>query len=104
MRNTLKPTKENKMPFLQKQITEKTKWYEVDTSFGTDFVELDVAGPNQDKEGLSKYCEGAIYAISLIEGYGARLSAPGYLDRTDWGVYDTEKEANEALDDMFGND
>ena len=36
-------------------------------------------------------------------GWYARLSAPGYLDCTDWvGPYDTEEEALEALFDVYG--
>ena len=31
------------------------------------------------------------------EGWGARLSAPGYLDATDWGVYNSRAEARENL-------
>lgn len=35
----------------------------------------------------------------------ARLSAPGYLDATDWiGPYDSEKEARESLAELFGTD
>lgn len=35
--------------------------------------------------------------------YWSRLSAPGYLDCTDWiGPYDTAEQALEALYDMFG--
>jgi hypothetical protein len=32
--------------------------------------------------------------------FGARLSAPGYLDCTDWLVYETAEEANAALDEL----
>ncbi len=38
-------------------------------------------------------------------GWYARLSAPGYTDCTDWsGPYASEREAHEALSDMFGDD
>ena len=38
-------------------------------------------------------------------GWYARLSAPGYLDCTDWsGPFDSEKEANEYLNDMYDGD
>jgi hypothetical protein len=37
-------------------------------------------------------------------GWYSRLSAPGYLDCTDWsGPYETESEALEALYEMFGD-
>jgi hypothetical protein len=36
-------------------------------------------------------------------GWYSRLSAPGYLDCTDWlGPFETEDEAFEALYDMYG--
>ena len=38
-------------------------------------------------------------------GWHARLSAPGYLDCTDWiGPYATEDEALEALYELYGDD
>ena len=39
----------------------------------------------------------------VIWGYGARLSAPGYLDCTDWAVFDTEDEAVEYLAEEYLN-
>lgn len=36
-------------------------------------------------------------------GWGARLSAPGYMDCTDWiGPFSTEQEAVEELYEMYG--
>lgn len=38
-------------------------------------------------------------------GFYARLSAPGYLDCTDWsGPFDTEEEAIQAIYEMYGDD
>ncbi len=37
-------------------------------------------------------------------GYGARLSAPGFLGRTDWIVFDSEKEARFYLEEHHGED
>jgi hypothetical protein len=38
-------------------------------------------------------------------GWYGRLSAPGYLDCTDWsGPYSSEEEAGEALNDMYDGD
>jgi len=38
-------------------------------------------------------------------GWYGRLSAPGYLDCTDWsGPYSSEREASEALNDMYDGD
>ena len=39
------------------------------------------------------------------EAYVARLSAPGYMDATDWtGPFDTEEQALVALREMYGDD
>lgn len=38
-------------------------------------------------------------------GWYARLSAPGYMDATEWsGPFGTEDEALEALYEMYGDD
>ena len=39
--------------------------------------------------------------MQRIVGYGARLSAPGYLDCTDWCVFDTEQEAIDYLAETY---
>ena len=43
--------------------------------------------------------------VDVIEqrctGYGARLSAPGYMDCTDWVVFDTEQEAIDYLAETY---
>ena len=39
-------------------------------------------------------------SYDLRIAYGARLSAPGYLDCTEWEVFDTEQEACSYLADM----
>jgi hypothetical protein len=107
--------------FMQKQITVKQAWIEVATTHGTEFLDAVTLGLNirdsqtethslTDKEResviskLSDYCEGTIQEWKTIRGHGARLSAPGYLDCTEWTVFDTEKEAEEYLDEMYGDD
>lgn len=42
-----------------------------------------------------------IHMIEKIEGYGARLSAPGYTDCTEWTVFDTEAEAKAYLEEQY---
>lgn len=42
-----------------------------------------------------------VYEVELIQGYGARMQAPGYLDSTPWTVFDTEREAEEYLREMY---
>ena len=46
--------------------------------------------------------EGQEELEEVCEGFYCRLSAPGYLDATEWsGPYDTRDEALSALVDMY---
>ena len=44
--------------------------------------------------------------VKLVERvedkYFSRLSAPGYLDCTEWCCYDTNEEAYDALESLYG--
>ena len=107
------------MGFMQKQVTGLEDWAQVETNCGTEFVPLTQLGiklPNIDKYGdesvwlvdcaclLMDYLEGnSIYSIQEREVYGARLSAPGYMDCTEWAVFDTKQEAIDYLEDTFGD-
>ena len=88
------------MSFMEKQITNKRDWWEVDGANGTewfdqeDFTEL---------EARQNY-QGTVWSSTPREGFGARLSAPGYLDCTEWTVFDTVEEAEEYLQEMYGDD
>ena len=42
-----------------------------------------------------------VTSVQLIEGYGARLSAPGYMDATAWTVFKTRDEAEEFLREEY---
>lgn len=37
-------------------------------------------------------------------GWGARLSAPGYLDSTEWSLFESEQEAQEYLMEVYGDE
>ena len=37
-------------------------------------------------------------------GWLARMSAPGYMDCTNWTVHDSEEAAKEYLEEMYGDD
>jgi len=41
--------------------------------------------------------------VENIFGYGARLSAAGYMDSTEWCVFKTEREALQYLLDTYAN-
>lgn len=97
---------------MERQI-EFGEWYEIDGPCGTEWVPADVAG-DVDVSGfdrgpipaaLADYCENkTAHSIRKTTGYGARLSAPGYLDCTEWSVFETEAAAQEYLDEMYGDD
>jgi hypothetical protein len=111
------------MGFMERQITKNRKWYELETNCGTWFVDVaDVDGGKFAEaleqglqidswalETLSKdylqYTEGTrLEDISVREGYGARLSAPGYLDCTKWIVHNSISEAEKYLAENYPDD
>ena len=106
---------------MQKQITKKQTWLRVETTQGTEFVDagglslfvrnsesLDHSGSEQEKwntkKAIAQYCEGEPESWENVQGYGARLSAPGYTDCTEWTVFDTEQEAEAYLEEMYGDE
>jgi hypothetical protein len=105
--------------FMQRQITHKQAWIEVETTHGTEIIDgvgLNIRDsqtethPLSDKEResiisqLSDYCEGTIQEWKTIRGHGARLSAPGYMDCTEWTVFDNPEEAEAYLDENYPED
>lgn len=54
------------------------------------------------KEAIDEYGYSGIMSIEIQNGYGARYSASGYLDCTEWiGPYNTEDAARNALIEMY---
>ncbi len=103
--------------FMQPSITRKMAWVELDGTHGSTFLPLEDVGkfvedPSMDEDAIAdaeiafyaEYYEGKIESINYIDGFGARLSAPGYMDATDWTVFPTETEAESYLVDMYGDD
>jgi hypothetical protein len=107
--------------FMQRQITGNENWLRVETSNGTDFVRIadtslfvrnseQVSQPLTDDERaatverIRPYCEGTPESWENIKGYGARLSAPGYLDCTEWTVFDTKEDAEKYLEEYYPED
>lgn len=92
------------MSFMQKQVI-YDRWFEVDTSQGIWFLPQDLIGKTTKPKHseLRDYLPpGAkIYSTELRDGYGARLSAPGYLDRTEWAVFETKDEAEQYLAETY---
>ena len=90
------------MPHLQDDIQEGW-WLTVEyktgevTVFAIDDKPFLSLSPIQD-EHLDTVSE-----MKMSQGWGARLSAPGYLDCTDWlGPYESIEQATEALDEAWG--
>lgn len=106
------------MSFMQKQVTGSRNWLRVETRQGTTFVDSSslclfvrnsdsTSQPLSDEEHdeyaaiIEPYVDGIPQQWENIKGFGARLSAPGYMDCTDWCVFDSEDEANEYLADNY---
>jgi hypothetical protein len=107
--------------FMQRQITGLQNWLRVETTHGTEFVSIaDTSLFVRDSETLThpmtdpersetatkirQYTDGEPQSWENVKGYGARLSAPGYLDCTEWAVFDTKEEAETYLYEMYPDD
>jgi hypothetical protein len=79
------------MAFMQPQYIQG-KWLQIETDAGTWFIPEDLGMDPAD------CVEGEITEDpEVITGVGVRLSAPGYMDCTDWCVFDTMTEARNYL-------
>lgn len=105
------------MSFMEAQITGLEEWVVVDTSEGVTFVPNDIVGLDEESvaslrdqfdatdlipDCVRDYVGGRrlMEPIELRSGYGVRASAPGYMDCTEWDIFDTEEEAREALEEL----
>ena len=116
------------MAFMQPEIIFGL-WLRVDTTNGTWWLPEDLVGPvflKQDVayevewcnlepdsklrpllNDLEDYVEAdrtEIYELTLVEGWGGRMSAPGYLDCTEWTVLPEREDVEAVLEDMYGGD
>lgn len=92
------------MSFMQPQIM-KDDWYEVEANNGTDYVPVSACGKVKKTKQLRDYVEGEPKSRKLLKGwFGARLSAPGFLDCTEWSVFKTVEEAEKYLEETYGDD
>jgi hypothetical protein len=90
------------MPFMERQITAKIAWYKGEAFDGATYY-----SPAADltEFAFARDVLGNIYGrVEIITGYGARLSAPGYLDCTDWAVFDSRAAAEVYLDELTDGD
>ena len=91
------------MSFMKPQY-EECLWYEVETTVGTEFVQVEMPGKGATAKELEPYLEGTYESHETRKGVGARLSAPGYMDCTSWCVFDTKEEAREYIKDQWDMD
>lgn len=79
--------------FMEPELTYKIKWrFVVHTATDDRFW----CPANELPEDPGYQIDG-----DIIIGYGARLTAPGYLDCTEWVVFDTVQEAIDYLESMY---
>ena len=79
------------------------KWMITDLDYETDCMEEDSDLRNV-LDSVEDFIESNIddvTSVQLIEGYGARLSAPGFMDSTAWTVFKTREEAEEFLREEY---
>jgi hypothetical protein len=89
--------------FMKPEI-ERNYYYSVETTDGTEIIPANVVG---SKGRIADFCHGTPLDNQPCEmqyGVIARMSAPGYLDCTDWSAHGTEEEALAYLNDMYGDE
>jgi hypothetical protein len=78
-------------------------WMKLGTVYDTDCLEED-SDMRRLLGALEAYVEGFVddvASVERVEGFGARLSAPGFMDCTQWTVHKTREEAEAYLRDMY---
>src|SRR5262249_35799758 len=101
---------------MEPEVTNEQEWFECETNEGVEYVPADVVGYvglevgevlDEDMEGWKSACralrpfvEGRPYEVKLVKGFGARFSASGFLDRTEWCVFESEAAALAYLDEQ----
>lgn len=84
--------------FMKPEIVFDT-WHQIDGPLGVEsYPGRYFSRGEVDALAADNYAAGS-YTVESVQGYGARWSAPGYMDCTDWTVYKTEQEAHEALEE-----
>ena len=70
-----------------------------ETADGTEYVPISLC-ESTSHEDLQAYCVGMILDSEISSGVLARLSAPGYLDSTEWLPFPSIEEATASLTAM----
>ncbi len=107
------------MSFMERELTGKELFAVCnDGEFFIPIEQLGITLPDENTPDYLENCKkllgdflpcGEVYSISVIKGYGARLSAPGFLDCTEWAVFTNKREAQKHFADIdprapFGRD
>lgn len=81
-------------------------WYgsytEIDTTERTYFIPSDFIPTGLAKRYYRHYVQGEIQTIETKTGWLGRMSAPGYLDCTEWEPGESEAELLETLNELYG--
>jgi len=79
------------------------RWVIIETTNGIVAIPQDCIGKQSTftASDVSDYIDGAFISAEVFDGYGARLSMPGYLDCTEWTVFETEEQAMHHLSEMY---
>jgi len=81
--------------FMKPEITDETQWMEIDDEHGeTHFVKM-------EDFVLDDWFHGGEVTLRGRVGFGARLSAAGYLDCTDWCVNESRADAATYLLEVY---
>ncbi len=92
---------------MKKQIVKDT-WLKIESDLhGDTYIPRDLVGEDFRREDVKDYIDypvGKVDTLTEVVGYGARMSAPGYTDCTEWCVFESEEEAETYLDDMYGEE
>ena len=79
-------------------------WYLLETTEGGMCLPMSEFGDNLTDDDLAGAVNSDIEEVNKAQGFGARLSASGYIDCTEWTFFDTEEEAVKYLIDTYGDD
>ena len=99
--------------FMVPEIYRGDVWEVSANSGETHYVPADIFSRSDSVPDLTNYVDGIIDCdrdtgepmVTLLKAqWLARLSAPGYMDCTDWCAFGTRKEAEEYLIEMYGDD
>lgn len=94
------------MAFMKPYIYKGDMFDVTNTQGESTLVPADLVPDNPQPEHFTDYIEwGTPATFEHVSGWFACLSAPGYMDCTNWsGPFATEEEAKEYLRDTYGDD